>query len=333
MAIKTKDKRSLSQDQFEAKIKEISPHVEVLTNYFNRVSKIKFKCTLDNHEWETCWGDYRGCRVCANINKRISHAEFKKRIKKQAPHLKLLSRYTHSWEPIKVKCNLCAYTWKVQARSLDRPDYGCPSCLINTKKYKLQENVIKLRLVKNNPTLSLPTYTSLKTNKKYEFTCSECSDKTIIKLGHAIDGASSCKNCGGHVGTSKISIQWLDSLNCDFSIQFGKGNEFKIPGHKWRVDGYSEKFNTVFEFLGDFWHGNLDIFAKDRDVFYKTALERYNNTRSRFIKIRKLGYNLVYIWENDYKNGLPPIVVGNKIVAGILGLDRYYTTLPLPKVL
>ena len=31
--------------------------------------------------------------------------------------------------------------------------------------------------------------------------------------------------------------------------------EYQIPGRRWRLDGFDETSNTVFEFLGCFWHG------------------------------------------------------------------------------
>ena len=32
--------------------------------------------------------------------------------------------------------------------------------------------------------------------------------------------------------------------------------EYYIPNSKYKADGYCKENNTIYEFLGDFWHGN-----------------------------------------------------------------------------
>ena len=73
-------------------------------------------------------------------------------------------------------------------------------------------------------------------------------------------------------------------------------------GKRTSVDGYDPKTNTVYEFHGDFWHGNpvvynpSDINNKNK----KTFGQLYQETIDKENRIRQNGYNLVVIWENDF---------------------------------
>jgi len=109
------------------------------------------------------------------------------------------------------------------------------------------------------------------------------------------------------VGYSIKAIQWLEEIMKEEQIfiqHAGNVGEFKIPGTRYKVDGYCLSNNTVYEFHGDCFHGNPDLYEDEETPnFYKnhlTAKELYNNTKERENKIINLGYNLVVIWENDY---------------------------------
>ncbi len=71
---------------------------------------------------------------------------------------------------------------------------------------------------------------------------------------------------------------------------------------RFRVDAYVPETNTIYEFLGDFWHGNPERFD-DEGVhpFLKIPYkELYNKTLAKLDFLKKSGYNVVSIWENDY---------------------------------
>ena len=53
-----------------------------------------------------------------------------------------------------------------------------------------------------------------------------------------------------------------------------------------------------------FWHGNPNVYnPEDINTITKTTFgELYNKTIDREKNIKDLGYNLVTIWEKDYKN-------------------------------
>ena len=101
---------------------------------------------------------------------------------------------------------------------------------------------------------------------------------------------------------SKGENSWLLSLNIPIDKEH---RQVKIGNYI--VDGYDKTSNTVYEYLGDFWHGNLNIY-KSTDInrrVNKTMGELYNQTFERLYKIKNYGYNVCYIWESEYKKNLP----------------------------
>jgi hypothetical protein len=82
-----------------------------------------------------------------------------------------------------------------------------------------------------------------------------------------------------------------------------KHGEFQIPNTKYKADGYCKENNTIYEFHGDYWHGNPNVFNPNdlNTIVGKTYKELYENTLKREQEIKDLGFNLEIIWENDWK--------------------------------
>jgi hypothetical protein len=104
---------------------------------------------------------------------------------------------------------------------------------------------------------------------------------------------------------SKIGIRWLNFMSkfYDINIQHGENSgEYKIPNTRYKADGYCENLRIIYEFHGDYWHGNPEIYEpNDKTYFNKTFGELYKKTMLKENKIRELGFKLVVMWENDWK--------------------------------
>ncbi len=79
--------------------------------------------------------------------------------------------------------------------------------------------------------------------------------------------------------------------------------------------------NIVFEFYGDYWHGNPSIFKGSTVVGYRNADELYTKTKEREKQLLKAGYKVIYVWENEY----------NKYLAGKTKQFPYTVLNPLLK--
>lgn len=77
--------------------------------------------------------------------------------------------------------------------------------------------------------------------------------------------------------------------------------EIRHQGGVIYADGFCERTNTVYEFYGDFWHGNPKIYPPE-EINPHTGCsfgELYQKTLQREAIIRKR-YKLVTIWESEW---------------------------------
>ena len=112
-----------------------------------------------------------------------------------------------------------------------------------------------------------------------------------------------CPKCSNQY--SKISIEWLSYMEIKNSIKIINAKnegEFNIPNTKYKADGYCKETNTIYEFHGDFWHGNPNKYLST-DINKKTGKtfgELYQNTLNKEQRIRDMRFNLITIWESDW---------------------------------
>lgn len=80
-----------------------------------------------------------------------------------------------------------------------------------------------------------------------------------------------------------------------------------------KVDGYCETTNTIYEFLGCYWHFHCipDCkFTKDKHPFHrnpnnkKLNIDLYMKTIERLELLTDSKYKVKYIWECEYLKGL-----------------------------
>ncbi len=116
-----------------------------------------------------------------------------------------------------------------------------------------------------------------------------------------------CKKCSTS-GYSKICIKWLEEIMFKENIFIEHAGNIgektvNINNKICRFDGYCKTNNTVYELYGDFFHGNPKIY-KNNDInplIKKSFGELYENTIEREYIIKNAGYNLITIWESDFK--------------------------------
>ena len=104
---------------------------------------------------------------------------------------------------------------------------------------------------------------------------------------------------------SAICISWLESVMNEEQIYIQHSvneGEFNIPGTRYKVDGFCKETNTVYEFHGDYWHGNPNKYTPEHinTTINCTMGELYQKTLKREQHIRDLGYNLIVKWESDF---------------------------------
>ena len=125
-------------------------------------------------------------------------------------------------------------------------------------------------------------------------------------------GAIKMKYAGG----SRIASQWIREVEKELGKKLthneNGGKEHRIPYNdgKWFfIDAWDEETNTVYEFHGDYFHGNPNLFkAEDLNkTVKKTYGELYEATMQKKQILEEMGYNYVCVWESDFLNlQIPP---------------------------
>ena len=119
---------------------------------------------------------------------------------------------------------------------------------------------------------------------------------------------------------SQMAVDWIKSIEKaeniiiqhaeqggEFRLRLGYDDNIKREKYIW-LDGYCEQTNTVYEFHGDVWHGNPNVYSAEVECHPHikgeegTAGYLYMRTLERESAIKDLGFNLVTIWENDWIN-------------------------------
>ena len=121
------------------------------------------------------------------------------------------------------------------------------------------------------------------------------------------------KRSDGHgTVTNTVSLsekRWLDKLGVPI-----RGAAIKGFNRVYIVDGFDPRTNTVYEYLGDIFHGALEAYPTNRDRIHpwlkKTPNQLYFSTKVRFQTLRDFGFKVFYVWEHEFKRG---------------GLGHYYT--------
>jgi len=173
--------------------------------------------------------------------------------------------------------------------------YGCSICSKN-KKLTVKDFLIKSKEIHGlKYDYSKINYINYKT--KIEIICSKHGSFFQIPNSHLM--GRGCRKCGYekllHIISSKGENEFLDYVDVN-------KNDRQQNVFGYFIDGFDPKTNTIYEFLGDFWHGNPKKFDfnKTNTILKKSFKELYDNTFSRFYNLNRLGYNVKYIWENDW---------------------------------
>lgn len=133
---------------------------------------------------------------------------------------------------------------------------------------------------------------------KIKILCNKCNSFFKQSCNDHYSGRG-CKNCNSSSISNK-EIAWLNF----YSIKKENRQKIIIINNKtYKVDGFDPNTNTIYEFFGDFWHGNPNKFLKNdiNPINKKTFGELYENTIQRIKIFESAGYNLVYIWEENFK--------------------------------
>lgn len=103
---------------------------------------------------------------------------------------------------------------------------------------------------------------------------------------------------------SKKQMEWLRHISISHPdmIHAENSGEYRIPGTRYKADGYDPSTNTVYEFHGDYWHGNpLKYDPSEINATTGTSYgDLFKDTQDRIEDIKSRGYSVVEMWELDW---------------------------------
>ena len=189
---------------------------------------------------------------------------------------------------------------------------GCYKCgrdkviknMTDNTRMTLEELILRSnKLYDNRFTITGP-YINARTNIKIH--CKE-HNRDFKQVAHShLIGYTGCPKCR-HSRTSKPANEWINLLLVNQPIlqhDLSDKKEFRIPETNYTVDGYNELTKTIYEFHGDYWHGNPKFYnhADVNPTNKKTYGQLFKNTLHKELLCRNKGYNYVCIWEHEWIN-------------------------------
>ena len=156
-------------------------------------------------------------------------------------------------------------------------------------------------------------YTNVEYKNSHTDVCISCNIHGDFKQrpNNHLNGQH-CPNCA-MTNYSTKQIQWLEYISKLYNLHIQHAmndSEYTISTTNLKADGYCKETNTIYEFHGDFWHGNPKLYNSEHinPVNKKTFGELYQHTIARESQIKELGYNLIVLWEYDWNNVLKLII-------------------------
>ena len=270
----------------------------------------KFYMTYNSHI--NSKSECKKCSIKINrLKKMITLEEFLNKSKnhpynKNFSYEKLTNNYSFDYkfkvkDSVPILCKTHNYIFYPSIDNFLNKHTGCSKC---SKVFKINVNdFIKRAHEIHDNKYNYSLISVIKNNlMKINIICRFHKKEFIFKqsVSNHLRGHG-CPKCTHRI--SKNEFKWLNLLNIK-----QENRQISLPGlsNYIKVDGYDPDTNTVYEFYGDYWHGNLNKFAANdlHPVRKKTFGEVYKNTLKKENSIKKAGYNLVSIWESDFKKQL-----------------------------
>jgi hypothetical protein len=243
-----------------------------------------------------------GCKKC-DIQKKYNEQFIKKCIEKHGNLYDYTnSKYINSNTKIKIICKEHGEFKQKPAKHIQNG--GCKKCgvLKSSKKKSSNTNdfIIKSKTI-HNEIYDYSKVNYINNRVKVIIICNKHGVFNQTPADHL--NGSGCPKC--YSNYSKVQIQWLEFLEKYYNINIKhamNGGEFRIPNTRYSSDGYCKETNTIYEFHGDYYHGNPKIFKPEEinKLCKTTQGELYQKTLEKEQKIKELGFNLIVIWELDW---------------------------------
>ena len=250
----------------------------------------KFMQSADRH-WR---GD--GCKKCSIDALRITQKEFIEEATKKHNGFYDYSKsvYVNANKKIIIVCPKHG-EFKQRAGSHYLLGHGCPKCRIGGTEVT-QEEFIQRATKKHNGFYDYSKSFYTVALEKIVIICPKHGEFKQASGSHL--RGQGCPKCVGYI--SKKETLWLDSINVPEEF---RQKSIKINGKNFNTDATDIINKIVWEFYGDYWHGNLKIYDPNKinKATNSTFGELNAKTMNREKILKDAGYKVISIWESDFK--------------------------------
>lgn len=183
-----------SHEQFIKELNDINQNIVCLDKYINAYTKIRFKCLICGHIWETTPEHVlkgQGCSKCSIKKSRKTHEEFINELNIINPNIKVLEKYIDNKTKLLCECLIDGNKWRATPNSL-LSNHGCKEC--KKRNMILDEDDFFNRAKEYCPDIKILTkYT--KATDDYLCECKICGHQWITNGSNIIKGGTGCREC------------------------------------------------------------------------------------------------------------------------------------------
>lgn len=273
--------------------------------YINNRKKICIICPEHGEFWQVPSSHlkgYEGCKKCLNqyLNQREWNTDLIIKLSKE----KFLNLFEYdktifvsTEKPCIFKCKIHGYFEQTPYIHLNSK-YGCPKCAVEVnaiKRLKSKDDFIKQSILIHKDKYIYDLVNYINDSTPVKIICKKHGEFNQIPNNHL--SGKGCKFCIKSI--SKSETLWLDLLEIPKAFRNKKiflNNRTFIP------DAIDNENKIIYEFLGDYWHGNLEKFLPNKiHPVKKVTFKKLNEITNERINIFvNYGYKVMFIWENDW---------------------------------
>lgn len=235
-----------------------------------------------------------GCSLCAG-NFQYTNEDFVKKANlfHNSKYNYSLVNYVSNNDYVKI---ICPIHGEFEQIPTNHYKYGCLKC--SGKEIKSKEDFI---LESNIIHYNKFDYSQIDYNgmfKKIKIICKQHGEFNQIPTNH-LHGRRGCPKCSKRI--SKNETLWLDIIGLPNDSEH-RNVYIKVEDVRYFVDGFDPSTNTIYEYNGDYWHGNLSIYKPEDihpeiKVSFQTLWDKTENKRKT---LEQAGYKVISIWESDF---------------------------------
>lgn len=200
-----------TNEKFVEEMAELSPMVELISEYQNAQTKVKCRCRKCAHTWEAYPTNLlkgNACARCAGKYVRTAE-EFLCELNEINPNVEVLGDYVDTNTNIKCRCLVCDTVWYPTPSGLFS-GRGCPTCgrkKASSKLRRTHEEYVQALYEKNPSIIVLGRYINSQT--KLECRCNVCSYTWEVVPQSLLQGTG-CPSCSGKL--TKTHEQFVSEL-------------------------------------------------------------------------------------------------------------------------